>query len=384
MAFTPLNITLGITALSLLIILIHYFVHYTAILRVSRRERKGRVVYNTERPKVSVIIVTRNLDEELESYLPLILEQTYPDYEVILVDDGSWDNTEDVVRRLRETYPHLYMTTIPKKSRIVSHRKLAITVGAKAAKGDILLLTEPTARPFSNRWIESMVRNFVTGVEFVTGNCVMLDNSGFLQHMIAYDTLTNTMRATGFAVMGHPYSATSKNMAYLRSTFFKNDGFAGLLHQEFGDDDLMVNRHGNGLNTKAEPTRSAHTICIDKPSYREWRFMKKMQLSTLCDYRTSSLFSLFTEHVFRAIYYMSSIASIVLLLFLRPEWMLVGLEVLAGAYLLKSIVLLSVVNATAAIYKQRKFWLSALFFDIYLPLASLCINVFTRLPKNRF
>lgn len=384
MSTTLLNTALVITGLSLLIILIHYIFYYTAIIRVSRRERTHKIIYTTEKPKVSVIIVTRNLDEELESYLPLILEQDYPDYEVILVDDGSWDNTEDVVRRLKETYPHLYMTTIPKDSRIVSHRKLAITVGAKAAKGDILLFTEPTARPFSHHWIQAMVRNFTTGVEFVTGNCIMLDNGGTLQHMIAYDTLLNTMRSTGFNVSGHPYSATSKNMAYLRSTFFRNNGFAGMLHQVFGDDDLMVNRHGNGLNTKSEPTRLGHSICVEKPTHREWRFMKKIQLSTLQDYRTSSLFSMFTELFFRAFYYIGTMTSTVLLVLMRPEWWTVGLEVLFGCYLLKSIILLYVVNATAAIYKQRKFWISALMFDIYLPVASVFINLFTRLPKKRF
>lgn len=383
MSTTLLYIILGISVLSLSIILIYYTIYYTAILRASWRERHNKVIYNTEKPKVSVIIITRNLDEELESYLPLILEQSYPDYEVILVNDGSWDNTEEVVRRLCETYPHLYMTSLPKDSRIVSHRKLAITVGAKAAKGDILLLTEPTSRPFSPHWIDSMVRNFTTGVEFVVGNCVMLDNGGLLQHVIAYDTLINTMRSSGFNLMGHPYTATSRNMAYLRSTFFRNNGFAGMLHQEYGDDDLMINCHSNNLNTKIEPTLSGHTICVEKPTYREWRFLKKIQFSTLGDYRLGSLFSMFTEHFFRFCYYVSTIAAFVLILYFKPEWMMVGFEVLIGCYLLKSIVLLWTVNATAALYKQKKFWISALVLDIYLPLATLCINLFTRLPKKR-
>lgn len=379
-----LYIILGTTAFSLFILLIHYTIYYTAIIRINRKERRGKVIYNNERPKVSVIVVTKNLDEELETYLPLVLEQTYPEYEVILVNDGSWDNTEDVVRKLKETYPHLYMTTIPKESRIVSHRKLAITVGAKAASGDILLLTEPTARPFSLHWIENIVRNFTTGVEFVTGSNVTLDNGGFLQHMIAYDTLINNMHAAGFCNAGHPYTANHMNFAYLKSTFFKHDGFAGMLHQEYGDADLMLNKHGNNLNTKAETSLMGHTVCIEKPSYREWRYIKRTQWSTLEDYRFGSLISLFTEPVFRALYYLSTIASVVLLLLIQPEWMLIGLEVLAGAYLLKSAILLWVVNATASAYKQRRFWLSALFFDIYLPVASLFIKLFTRLPKHKF
>ena len=377
-----LYISLTITALSLLILLFHYLVPYTAILRFARRERRHRTIFTTEQPKVSVIVVTRNSDVELESYMPLLLQQTYPDYEVILVDDGSWDETQDVVRNLQEIYPHLYVTKIPQQSRIYSRRKLAITVGAKAAHGDILLLTEPSARPFSQRWIETMVRNFTTGVEFVTGNCVVMDNGGFNQHLFAYDTLLRTMHATGFTAMGHPYTGSESNIAYLRSTFFANDGFAGMLHQRFGDGDLMINSHGNGLNTKVEPTLMAHTVCMDHPSHTLWRFMKRFELSTLGDYRFGSLVSIFTEPVFRTLYYIGLVVSALLLALTMPEWWMIGIYALAGSYLLKSFLLLLVVNLTATMYKQKRFWLSALFFDIYVPVATICIRLFTRLPKH--
>ena len=216
---------------------------FYAVLRHNRNERRHQVIYSDALPSVSVIVVTRNADRQLRNYLPSLLEQEYPNYEVILVDDGSWDETEDVVREYQKTYGDiLYYTRLPKDSRVVSTKKLGITVGAKAAHNEILLLTEPSTRPFAMYWIERMVRNFITGTEFVLGLDVYNDNGKFIQHMFAYDTLLKNIKSLGFALIGKPYSGSGRNIAYLKSTFFNNNGFAGLLHTTDGDDSLLVNK----------------------------------------------------------------------------------------------------------------------------------------------
>lgn len=51
-----------------------------------------------ESPRVSIVMPTYNSSAHVEAALRSILQQTYPDYEIIVVDDGSDDNTLDIVR----------------------------------------------------------------------------------------------------------------------------------------------------------------------------------------------------------------------------------------------------------------------------------------------
>ena len=124
-------ILLAILILSLIVQLGFYLIPYTAILRRVHNLKKGNVAHTVDQPPVSVIICARNEGENLRRFLPLVLEQNYGDYEVIIVNDGSCDDTEDIIKDLQKVYHNLYITNIPQETRIISHKKLAITVGVK-------------------------------------------------------------------------------------------------------------------------------------------------------------------------------------------------------------------------------------------------------------
>jgi glycosyltransferase involved in cell wall biosynthesis len=95
-----------------------------------------------ELPPVSVIVCARNEYNNLQEYLPILLSQDYPNYEVIVVDDSSEDETEFLLERLSHQYAHLYHTFVPRGARVVSSKKLALTIGLKAAHHEHILLTD--------------------------------------------------------------------------------------------------------------------------------------------------------------------------------------------------------------------------------------------------
>ena len=98
---------------------------------------------NTTGPRLSVIMTVHDQARELEEHLSVILSQDYaPGYELIVVDESSTDDTEDVLNRMKRNCPHLYTTFIPESSHYLSRRKLALTLGVKAAKNEWLIFTE--------------------------------------------------------------------------------------------------------------------------------------------------------------------------------------------------------------------------------------------------
>ena len=114
---------------------------------------KVKEVSNKALPGISIIITAKNEAENLRANLPSILNQDYPNLQVVVVDNASTDSTNDVLSNFRSNHPNLYITYIPINSENVNHKKLALTIGIKAAIHDILLFIEPDTKPLSDQWV---------------------------------------------------------------------------------------------------------------------------------------------------------------------------------------------------------------------------------------
>ena len=143
--------------------LFYYFFYYLAVYVY-----KPPVIKLTKQP-VSVIICAKNEAVNLDNFLPSVLEQDYPDYEVIVVNDCSEDNSYDVLGKYLMKYPHLRVSTIIKDPKFTHNKKFAQFIGIKAAKNDILLFTDADCQPDSDKWIEGMISNFDDNITFVLG-----------------------------------------------------------------------------------------------------------------------------------------------------------------------------------------------------------------------
>lgn len=98
--------------------------------------------------------------KDLEENLPAYLTQQYePGYEVIVVDESSTDNTDDVLKLMKQQYPHLYTTFLPKPDIHLVRKRLALTIGVKAAKNEWIIFTDIKAFPKDNTWLQTISDN---------------------------------------------------------------------------------------------------------------------------------------------------------------------------------------------------------------------------------
>lgn len=120
--------------------------------------------------RFSVIMAVYDNASELEEKLPAFLTQNYePGYEVIVVDESSTDNTEDVLKLFKNEHPQLYSTFLPKPDRNIMRRKLALTIGVKAAKNEWVILTDIHANPPSEEWLKEIAECIDNTTEAMIG-----------------------------------------------------------------------------------------------------------------------------------------------------------------------------------------------------------------------
>ena len=210
-------------------------------------------------PSVSIIIYAHNDADNLRQTLPYILNQNYPEYEVIVVNDGMVADDSNVVAEFRREYPNLYETFVPDDTRNVSRRKLALMVGIKAAKNEVILTTNANSHPTSDYWLMAMCRNFSPGTDVVIGQALYNHRSdkGSGHRLRSFDSVCTRALYTVWAICCKPYRGTCDNLAYRRDTFFANKGFSKSMNLHYGDDDIFVSEIAFRENTAVELSRES-------------------------------------------------------------------------------------------------------------------------------
>jgi len=350
----------------------------TGVARWQRKHSAQPPVADVDLPKVSVIVCARNEQTNLSDYLHALLAQDYPCYEVIVVNDGSEDNTQQVLEQYAQQYNNLYVTFVPREARVLSSKKLALTIGIKAAHYDYLLLTDADCRPESRQWIREMMSAFVRGgeqTEVVLGYGAYFEKNTWLSSIINYDTLFIALQYMGMAAARHPYMGVGRNLAYKKDTFFQHDGFRGMLNERSGDDDLFVNKVTNRGNTVIVGSRESITWSPPKMTWQEWIHQKRRHLSVSHHYKTNSKLRLGLEPMTRGLLYALLIA-----VSIWGSGMAIGIAY--GLWWLRLIMQMSVINTTAYRLGGRLFGIEIVAYDIVLPLISLWILATQRLHKR--
>jgi cellulose synthase/poly-beta-1,6-N-acetylglucosamine synthase-like glycosyltransferase len=325
---------------------------------------------NNDNQPVSVIICARNEAENLKNFLPAVLEQDYPDFEVIVVNDCSEDNSYDILGKFLEKYPNLRISTVNKDPKFSHNKKFAQFIGIKAAKNEILLFTDADCRPESNKWLEGMTSHFEEKVDFVLGYGGYISEKGLLNKYIRYDSFTIGVQYLGMAIRGVPYMGVGRNMSYRRSVFFANKGFGSHNHIVSGDDDLLVNTIATGKNTHVEYKKETHTRSVPSSSMNEWINQKKRHLTTVPFYKPRDKFLLITEPFTRVIFY-SALIILLSFLFLWP-WVL-------SVFVIRLITQIVVYSLVRKKLNEPGLLAYLLIFDIFSPL----INGIILLSNNR-
>jgi len=240
-----------------------YHLRYILFLK---KEKKNTHSEKTE--PVSIVICAKNEGYYLQENLPGFLEQEYPDFELIVVNDGSDDNTETVIAQHQLRYPNLRTTKIPLDDKFYHNKKLVLSIGIKAAKNEKIVFTNIRSKASSNRWLQKFINSWDKGVQL--GYVNFENKKGFLYNFFKFDLLTKYIKDTSFASSGKAHSGNGDNLGYKKSEFFANKGFIKHSHFEAGHDHLMVLQLSRFSGTSACIQSEAKINLSPENTFNQW------------------------------------------------------------------------------------------------------------------
>ena len=271
-------------ALGLLILCLYYGIFFFRLGRYKGPSRKKNSPSPAKLPPVSVVLAAQNDGDWLRQNLVYLLEQDYPDFEVVVVDYLSTDETQYILRLLAQNYSRLKVVTLTNNANGYQGLKYPFSIGIKTAQNDILLLAEPECIPMDTtqfNWIRSMVSGYVHDhIDIVLGYCGIAYKPSLFNWLQQYDNLDYSVEYLGAAIMHRPFTGNGRNLSYRRSLFLKNDGFIYHYHIPDGADDMFVNQNSRRRNTSVVLTPEAYTLVQPQPTLRQWHLLRKHRIAT--------------------------------------------------------------------------------------------------------
>ena len=319
-----IGITLWVFTIAVGIQLLYLFVfNFRLLIHKNKSDRSSFM------PPVSVIVCARNEEDNLFNHLPVLLEQDYPEFEVIVVNDQSQDDSRHIIKAYQNTYSNLREIALEKNRHRKFGKKIPLTIGIKGAKHELIVVTDADCKPASDQWLKEMAKTFSSQKQMVLGYGPFTFEKGFLNKLIRFDMISIAITYLSFAKTGLPYMGVGRNMAYSRSLFMDNDGFKNHYHIASGDDDLFVRDVANRKNVAVNISPNTHVYSSAKTSWESWVTQKKRHYTTAPEYRLINKLFL---GIFPFTLYLMWF-SFFILLFNTP-WYLFISALLTGRYLL--------------------------------------------------
>ena len=235
---------------------------------------KKRIKVSVPSIPVSVIVCAQDEEQNLRELVPLLLEQYHLEFEIIIVEDRSNDNSFEYLLEESRKNPMLRIVRVDHKPEHVNGKKYALTLGIRAAKFEWILFTDADCRPSGKHWITDMVKEAGDDTKFVLGYSAYKKLPGGLNTFIRFETLLTGIQYIAYALLGRPYMGVGRNLVYRKSLFLSTKGFHPYMDTTGGDDDLFVNQHATKSNTKvsigpdslvySEPEKSWEGFYIQK------------------------------------------------------------------------------------------------------------------------
>ena len=332
----------------------------------------GRVVFSNDlriknsKPSFSVILTVRNEEGNLRDNLPEILTSSYLDFEVIVVDDFSQDQTYTILGLLREKYKYLHISCL---SQEVHHSsKQALNVGLKASKNDWIILTQPSVREFPAEWLSSFAEKINNRKKLVVGYSNVEPEKGAYNLFFRIESFLQQLKSFAYLCIGCGYVVEEDNVAFRRQQYFDMGGFAGEMNDEYMNLERLINKfikkRQTALNLSGDGIIRKKQLITSK-KYREL-IIKILRIKKRLGFFRR--FLLFVDSLTALLIIPVSLITLLLL----PEAFIIVGAIVAVKAILRMLIIYNALNHL----NEQKIFIPSLFYELIIPYVRLYFSLY--------
>ncbi|QQX76932.1 MULTISPECIES: glycosyltransferase [Aequorivita] len=326
----------------------------------------------SEKHSVSVIVCAKNEAENLKKHIPLWQEQEYPNFEIILINDASVDETLDVMEAFAENDPRIQIVNVKNNEAFWANKKYALTLGIKRSKNTRLIFTDADCYPVSRAWLATMASKFSEEKQLILGYGAYEKQPGLLNKIIRFETLMTAVQYFSYAEAGTPYMGVGRNLAYTSNLYYENNGFMSHIKIPSGDDDLFVNEAATSKNVALCIEPKAFTYSLPKQKKKKWIIQKKRHYSTAKLYKPKHRLLLGAYYLGNLFFWLLGIAN------LFTEFWYFALAIIFIRLLLQYII----IGTAAKKLKEQDLVLLIPFYELFLVFTQISIFISNSGEKN--
>ncbi|MBK5212905.1 MAG: glycosyltransferase [Flavobacteriaceae bacterium] len=326
----------------------------------------------SEKYPVSLIVCAKNEVENLQKHIPLWQKQNYPDFEIILINDASVDETLEVMESFAENDPRIQIVNVQNNEAFWANKKYALTLGIKRAKNKRLIFTDADCYPASDEWLATMASKFSDKKQLVLGYGAYEKQPGFLNKIIRFETLMTAIQYFSYAKAGNPYMGVGRNLGYTSTLYYENNGFMSHIKIPSGDDDLFVNEAANSENVAICMEPDAFTYSLPKKKKKKWLIQKKRHYSTAKLYKPKHRFLLGIYFLFNLLFWPLAAA------ILFTDFWIYGLAI----FFLRLLFQYIIIGKAAKKLKEQDLISFIPFYELFLVFTQISIFISKSSEKN--
>ena len=334
--FSYNSLSFIILIIFLICLIIQLFYHWGVFSKVAFYKKNARPKLDEELEPVSVVLCARDAYEYLVELIPTLLKQDYPDFEIVVVNDCSDDETEEYLKDLERKEPKVKPVQLKQHLNFFNGKKFPLSMGIKSAKNDLIVFTDCNCMPVNDQWLRSVVNCYNKRTEIVIGYSPYVQKKSTLNRIMRFDALQNSLLFLSAALNHHPYMGVGKNLSYRKELFYRNNGFISHYTTTVGEDDLFICQVATKKNTEVLIDAENAILTTPTNSFKLWMRQKSSRYSTVSKYNTRARLSLSLFYISQFLFYASFIA----LLCLTPAFCITNgsalyIPILAFLFLLR-------------------------------------------------
>ena len=293
-------------------LIIQLLYHWGFFSKVAFYKRNARPKLDEELEPVSIVLCARDAYEYLIELIPALLQQDYPDFEIVVVNDCSDDETEEYLKDLERKETRVKPVQLKQHLNFFNGKKFPLSMGIKSAQNDLIVLTDCNCMPVNDQWLRSVVNRYNNQTEIVIGYSPYVQKKSRLNRIMRFDALQNAMLYLSAALNRHAYMGIGKNLSYRKELFYRNQGFISHYTTSVGEDDLFINKVATKKNTEVLIDAENAILTTPTSSFKLWMRQKSSRYSTISKYDGRSRLMLSLFYGSQLLFYISFIALIAL------------------------------------------------------------------------